>query len=69
VGKGWQARAHQQTSWWAHFACPPHAARLTPWTASKALLITRDEATRAQSVAVADLGLADLMPGNVDVRV
>ena len=35
----------------------------------KALLITRDEATRAQSVAVTDLGLADLMPGDVDVRV
>ncbi len=35
----------------------------------KALLITRDEATKAQSVAVTELGLADLMPGDVDVRV
>ncbi len=35
----------------------------------KALLITRDEATKAQSVAATELGLADLMPGDVDVRV
>ena len=35
----------------------------------KALLITRDETSKAQSVAVAELGLADLMPGDVDVRV
>ncbi len=35
----------------------------------KALLITRDEATKAQSVAVTELGLDDLMPGDVDVRV
>ena len=35
----------------------------------KALLITRDEATRAQSVGIAELGLADLMPGDVEVRV
>jgi acrylyl-CoA reductase (NADPH) len=35
----------------------------------KALLITRDEATKAQSVGVAELGLADLMAGDVDVRV
>ncbi len=35
----------------------------------KALLITRDEASKAQSVAVTELGLADLMPGDVDVRV
>ncbi len=35
----------------------------------KALLITRDEATKAQSVGVSELGLADLMPGDVDVRV
>ena len=34
-----------------------------------ALLITRDEATKAQSVAVTELGLDDLMPGDVDVRV
>lgn len=35
----------------------------------KALLITRDEATKAQSVNVATLTPADLMPGDVDVRV
>jgi acrylyl-CoA reductase (NADPH) len=35
----------------------------------KALLITRDEATKAQSVAVATLTPADLMDGDVDVRV
>jgi acrylyl-CoA reductase (NADPH) len=35
----------------------------------KALLITRDETTKAQSVAVATLTPADLMPGDVDVRV
>ncbi len=35
----------------------------------KALMITRDEASKAQSVDVAELGLADLMPGDVDVRV
>jgi acrylyl-CoA reductase (NADPH) len=35
----------------------------------KALLITRDEATKAQSVGVATLTPADLMPGDVDVRV
>lgn len=35
----------------------------------KALLITRDEATKAQSVGIAELGLDDLMPGDVDVRV
>ena len=35
----------------------------------KALMITRDEATKAQSVAVTELGVADLMPGDVDVRV
>jgi acrylyl-CoA reductase (NADPH) len=35
----------------------------------KALLITRDEATRQQSVAVKTLGLDDLMPGDVDIRV
>ncbi len=35
----------------------------------KALLITRDEGTKTQSVDVAELGLGDLMPGDVDVRV
>ncbi len=35
----------------------------------KALLITRDEATKAQSVAMTELGLADLMAGDVEVRV
>lgn len=35
----------------------------------KALLITRDEATKKQSVAVAELSSGDLMPGDVDVRV
>ncbi|MEJ0012265.1 MAG: MDR family oxidoreductase [Bauldia sp.] len=35
----------------------------------KALLITRDGATKAQSVGVATLTPADLMPGDVDVRV
>ena len=35
----------------------------------KALLITRDEATRVQSVAEAMLTPADLMDGDVDVRV
>jgi len=35
----------------------------------KALLITRDEATKVQSVGVAMLSPADLMPGDVDVRV
>jgi acrylyl-CoA reductase (NADPH) len=35
----------------------------------KALLITRDEATKKQSVAVATLTEADLMEGDVDVRV
>ncbi len=35
----------------------------------KALLITRDEATRAQSVAEAILTPADLMDGDVDIRV
>src|SRR4029079_18820493 len=35
----------------------------------KALLITRDEATKKQTVAVAALSPADLMPGDVDVRV
>lgn len=35
----------------------------------KALLITRDEATRQQAVAEADLALDDLMDGDVDVRV
>jgi acrylyl-CoA reductase (NADPH) len=35
----------------------------------KALLITRDEATKAQSVGVTTLTPADLMPGDVDVRV
>jgi acrylyl-CoA reductase (NADPH) len=35
----------------------------------KALLITRDEATKAQAVAVASLTQADLMEGDVDVRV
>ena len=35
----------------------------------KALLVTRDEATKTQSVGVSELGLADLMPGDVDVRV
>jgi acrylyl-CoA reductase (NADPH) len=35
----------------------------------RALLITRDEATKAQSVGVAMLTPADLMPGDVDVRV
>src|SRR6202142_329186 len=35
----------------------------------RALLITRDEATRKQAVAVAELTPADLMPGDVDVRV
>jgi acrylyl-CoA reductase (NADPH) len=35
----------------------------------KALLITRDEATKTQSFGVAQLSAADLMPGDVDVRV
>ena len=35
----------------------------------KALLITRDEATKAQSVSVATLTATDLMDGDVDVRV
>jgi acrylyl-CoA reductase (NADPH) len=35
----------------------------------KALLITRDEATKAQSVALTDLAASDLMEGDVDVRV
>jgi acrylyl-CoA reductase (NADPH) len=35
----------------------------------KALLVTRDEVTKQQSVAVATLTPADLMPGDVDVRV
>src|SRR5579871_1199373 len=35
----------------------------------RALLITRDEATKAQSVAFATLTAADLMDGDVDVRV
>src|SRR5260221_8243968 len=35
----------------------------------KALLITRDGATKKQSVAVASLSPADLMDGDVDVRV
>lgn len=35
----------------------------------KALIITRDEATKAQSVAVAELTPAELMEGDVDVRV
>jgi acrylyl-CoA reductase (NADPH) len=35
----------------------------------KALLITRDESTKAQSVGVAVLSPADLMPGDVDIRV
>ena len=35
----------------------------------RALLITRDDATKKQSVAVAELTPADLMPGDVDVRV
>ena len=34
-----------------------------------ALIITRDEATKAQSVAMATLSPADLMDGDVDVRV
>jgi acrylyl-CoA reductase (NADPH) len=34
-----------------------------------ALLITRDEASKAQSVGVATLTPAELMPGDVDVRV
>jgi acrylyl-CoA reductase (NADPH) len=34
-----------------------------------ALLITRDENTKAQTVAVRQMQLADLMPGNVTVRV
>ena len=37
--------------------------------AFKALLVTRDEATKKQSVGVAALTPADLMPGDVDVRV
>ena len=37
--------------------------------AFKAWLITRDEATKQQAVAVATLTPADLMPGDVDVRV
>jgi acrylyl-CoA reductase (NADPH) len=35
----------------------------------KAWLVTRDEATKQQSVAIATLTPADLMPGNVDVRI
>ena len=35
----------------------------------KALLITRDEATKKQSVAEAMLTPADLMEGDVDIRV
>ncbi|HMN85584.1 MAG TPA: MDR family oxidoreductase [Bauldia sp.] len=35
----------------------------------KALLITRDEATKAQAVGEATLSAADLMPGDVDIRV
>ena len=35
----------------------------------RALVITRDEATKAQSVGVHTLTLADLMDGDVDVRV
>ncbi len=35
----------------------------------KALLVSRDETTKAQSTAVADFGLDDLMPGDVDVHV
>jgi acrylyl-CoA reductase (NADPH) len=35
----------------------------------KAWLVTRDEATKQQSVAIATLTSADLMPGNVDVRI
>jgi acrylyl-CoA reductase (NADPH) len=35
----------------------------------KALLITRDETSKAQTVAVASLAPADLMAGDVDVRV
>jgi len=35
----------------------------------RALLITRDEATKAQSVAEAELTPADLMDGDVDIRV
>jgi acrylyl-CoA reductase (NADPH) len=35
----------------------------------KALIITRDEATKVQSVAVAELTPAELMEGDVDVRV
>ncbi|MEX2318573.1 MAG: MDR family oxidoreductase [Bauldia sp.] len=38
-------------------------------TTFKALLITRDEATKAQSVGVATLAPDDLMPGDVDIRV
>ncbi len=35
----------------------------------RALLITRDETTKQQSVAITTLTPADLMPGDVDVRV
>jgi acrylyl-CoA reductase (NADPH) len=35
----------------------------------KALLITRDEATKAQSISITTLTPADLMDGDVDVRV
>jgi acrylyl-CoA reductase (NADPH) len=35
----------------------------------KAWLVTRDEATKQQSVAITTLTPADLMPGDVDVRV
>src|ERR1700738_1675746 len=45
--------------------CPPYG----PMDKFKALLISRDEATKAQSVAVATLTPADLMDGDVDVRV
>jgi acrylyl-CoA reductase (NADPH) len=35
----------------------------------RALLITRDEATKAQSAAFTELAFDDLMPGDVDVRI
>jgi len=35
----------------------------------RAVLITRDEATKQQSVALTELRLADLMEGDVDIRV
>src|SRR5581483_4914953 len=48
---------------------PPPGSRLRRMDKFRALLVTRDEATKVQSVGLREISAADLMDGDVDVRV